>query len=235
MNISQAIVISTGQPTATRVIACSHQIDSKMATEICRWCPGRSDLGFDAAQAISYFQLCENKLAFTRSIVGNGLHGAERERQVLTKVVVVESGQLKGYSDNIALLGHVLCSQGSMAFQSLEPNNEIDELVIPDSAMNLSRPLPNGCKSKKITQAIEIHHQVALLGVGNPLRFMIDFLDTIPKTERSKMSFGWGLKISKNRPFAIHLYREMNTNVAELNSQQIRTITVSSESSIAIA
>jgi hypothetical protein len=80
-------------------------------------------------------------------------------------------------------------------------------------------------ETKKITHAIEIHENVAIVGLQNPVQFVCSFLADLPINQRLNFSFATGLKITDDGRYTIQFFADEEPGfLQELASRQRRTI-----------
>ncbi len=233
--VRQAIV-STPDSRALKqneLIAISDSIDGELEELLCQWSPQRNDLASGSFQSINFFQPRADTFVLSRSAYRQPDSNLDRTRQIMTHAIVFDRDQLSGYRNNIALVAHVLRSQGLMSFQ-MNPSERLPLLEVPERAFEelgeLARAEYSG-ETEKITHAIEIHQNVVVLGLDSPLRFLCSFLAEQPTSKRLDYSFATGLKVSDERRFTFQFFPEANHDLLqELARQQLRTISLGSKS-----
>jgi hypothetical protein len=232
MRVRQAIV-STPDSRAlkqNKLVAKSDSIDSELEELLCCWSPQRNDLALGTSQSISFFQPRTGTFVLSRSVLGSNFAGAH---QVMTHAILFDLDQLRSYRNNIALVFHVLRSQGLMSFQA-SPSERLPMLKVPEQAFEELGELTRAeysVETEKISHAIEIHKNIVVLGLDSPLRFLCSFLAELPVAERLDYSFATGLKVSDERRFTFQFFpHEKPDLLQELARQQMRTISLGSKS-----
>lgn len=231
MQVGQAIVSSIASKSRyqNEIVSRSNEIDDRLAKALCNWSPCRCQLAFGQSESYNYFHPDENTLAIARSTGGELENKRYGGRFVVSHVVVVDREQLKGYHDNIVLLARMLNSMGSLSLRLRIPN-QLPSLELPDYSLpdpdDFERP-ELAAETQKILRAIDIHKQVVLLGLENPMPFLCSFLANVPTEQRLHISFATGLKLADERPFNLQFFYEADCALArELASRQLRTISL---------
>jgi len=231
MKVDQAIVssIASKSRTENEIVNHSGNIDIGAAAALCRWSPSRCQLAFAHSESFNFFPIDENRVALARSVYGERENRRYGSRRVNSHVVVLERRQLRGYQDNIVLLARVLNSMGLLTLRTMLPR-QLPQLEIPEHTLlvptEFERP-DLAQKTQQILRGIEIHHQVVLLGLEDPLPFLCALLADIPRELRLQFSFATGLKVIDARPFHLQFFQEANFALEkELASRQLRTISL---------
>ena len=231
MKVGQAIVssISSKSRLQNEIVRRSSDIDDRLAQALCDWSPCRCQLSFGEKESYNFFQPDDNKLAIARSVGGQLEHSRYGSRHIVSQIVVLDREQLSGYRDNIVLVARVLNSMGLLTMRLRFPE-ELPPLELPDYSLlapdEFKRPeLAN--ETQKILRAIDIHHQVVILGLDDPLAFLCAFLANVPAPQRSQISFATGLKLVEGRPFNLQFFSEADIALEKiLASRQLRTISL---------
>lgn len=231
MQLGQVIIASVDSKTEQKNewVSRSANIDDQLTETLCRWSPGQQELASGQTESINFFPTKCGKLALSRSVVGGLESGRGGGRRTISYIAVIEPNQLNGYHNNAVLLTRVLQSMG-MLFLQTGATATLPELQLPDcSYVKSENHFHSGSSGdfEKVVRAIEIHHQVVIIGQPNPLAFLGEFLGTVPLANRHRISFATGMNLSEERPFILQFFRELNPSLEkQLASRQLRVISL---------
>lgn len=235
MQVRQAIV-STPNSRALKhneLVSISDDISDELAERLCRWSPERNEIAYGETQSINFFQPVRDVFAVSRSVFGELESNLDVGRRINTHILLFDREQLAGYENNIALLVHVLRSHGALLLQT-SPSEWIPKIEVPSRAhieliKNPQAEYLN--QTEKIVHAIDIHGEVVLLGLPDPLEFLGSFLTEIPIEDRLDISFSTGLRVSESRRFTFQFFRDEDPDLLhDLANRQLRTISFKSKS-----
>ena len=229
MQVGQAIVASIASKSRfqNEIVSRSSEIDDRLAKALCTWSPCRTQLAFGKTESYNFFRPDDNTLAIARSMGGELENSRYGGRHIVSQVVVLDREQLSGYHNNIVLLTRMLNSMGLLSLRLRIPD-QLPSLELPDyflpSPDAFDRP-ELAAETQKILRAIDIHHQVVILGLQDPMPFLCTFLADIPAEQRLQISFATALKLVEDRPFNLQFFTEADCALErELASHQLRTI-----------
>jgi hypothetical protein len=231
MLVSQAIV-STPSSRALKqneLVSSTDSIDDELAQLLCHWSPQRNDMAYGQSQSINFFQPASDTFAISRSFFGELDSNLDGGRRIVSHFVLFDREQLSGYHNNIALVVHVLRSHGSMLFQTNVPER-LPMLEVPELAfVEMGEFSRSDCsaETERIAHAIDIHGEVVILGLKNPIAFLCSFLADFPRSQRLDFSFSTGLKVSNERRYTIQFFPvEEPGLLQDLANRQLRTISL---------
>jgi len=233
MLVRQAIV-STPNSRALKqneLVSCTENIDEELAQSLCQWSPQRNQLAYGQSQSINFYQPRRDTFAISRSVFGELDSNLDGGRRIITHFVLFDRDQLSGYHNNIALVVHVLRSHGLMLFQPNSPV-QLPMLEIPERALVEMAEFSRSDFSRatdKIVHAIEIHDEVVILGLKEPLAFLCSFLADLPISNRLDFSFATGLKVTDERRYSFQFFPDEEPELLhDLANRQLRTISLGS-------
>jgi hypothetical protein len=233
MQLEQVVVSSAYSRTnqQNRIISRSAGIDEQLAESILHWSPCGNDLAFGKPESINFFHPDGKTLALSRSVIGERQKSRDGGRHIVSHVVVCKRDQLEGYHNNVVLLTRMLRSMGGLILKTELPD-EIPVLEIPDSTF-FDPPRfvreEYSQATEKILHAIDIHHQVVIVGLKDPLEFLGCFFSDVSPAKRLQLSFATDLNTNAERPFALQFFAESDDLLEkELASRQLRTISLRS-------
>jgi len=211
------------------LVAKSPGIDENLAARLGQWTPGCWDMPERQPDCVHFYRPIKNKLVVSRSIHSHLGRGRNGHQTVLTSATVVETNQLEGYHHNAVLFANTMLSMGNLHLLADEIL-KLPSLEVPDGTFFTAEDCFAEMDPRRvdsISRAIEIHKQVAIFGVPNPLGFLGGFLGMLPNEQRLRTSFTTGSGLSKQRPFNLHFFATENADLKkELVQAQIRTISI---------
>lgn len=232
MNLGQLVFVSATVENADKICLAgrSDEIDDRLTEQIVLWIPQRWELAQRHTESISFFQIDDERFALARSVRGILDLRGHGEKQLVTSVMVVSREQIEAYSNNAAMMASIVLTHGGMhlpiRFQRSMPQFEIpDHTVMQPVVEDLSK---RNKELDSISRAIEIHHQVAIVGLRDPLDYVSGHLSLLGTEARLATSFAIGLDVAPHRPFQLQFFRGTDSAVQkELARQQVRTISLS--------
>lgn len=235
MQVRQAIV-STPTSRALKqneLVSCSEQISDELARSLCHWSPHRNELAFGQIQSINFFEPVRGTFAISRSVYGDLESTVDGGRRITSHIVLFDRDQLSGYQNDIASVVHVLRSNGSLVLRP-NPPRRIPMLDVPEHAFVEMGELARSdfsAETERVLHAIDIHSEVVLLGLKQPLKFLRSFFADIPRSRRLEFSFATGLKVSDDRNYRLQFFLDEDRElIQELANRQLRTISLGPKS-----
>lgn len=232
MKLEQLLFVSATVEDADRICLAgrSEYVDVSLTEKVVHWIPQRWELAQRHVEAISFFRLDEDQFAISRSVRGIMDLRGHGEKQLVTSVVVVSREQLSAYDNNAAVLASIVLTHGGLHLP-IHMEKELPEFDIPDRTVMMPVMSDHAQRIKEldsISRAIEIHHQVAIIGLFDPLDYVSGHLALLSSDDRLDTSFSIGLDVAPHRPFQLQFFRGIDSAVQkDLARQQIRTISLS--------
>ncbi len=233
MKLEQVVVSSTYSRTSrqNKLVSRSPGIDDQLAESILAWSPSGNDLAFGKPESINFFHPDGKTLALSRSFIGERQTSRDGGRHIVSHVVVFHRDQLEGYHNNVVLLTRMLRSMGLLILQTEIPE-KLPVLEVPDSTF-FDSPRFSRTEyaevTEKIIHAIDIHHQVAVVGLKDSFEFLGRFFSEVPFAKRLQISFATGLNTNAGRPFTLQFFSETDDLLEkEFAARQLRTISMQS-------
>lgn len=233
MHLEQVVVSSaySRSDRQNRIVSRSAGIDDQLAESILRWSPCGNDLAFGTSESINFFHPDGKTLALSRSVIGERQKSRDGGRHIVSNVVVFKREQLEGYHNNVVLLTRMLRSMGGLILQT-DLQEEMPTMDVPDETFFETPAFVReeyAQATEKILHAIDIHHQVVIVGLKDPLEFLSRFFSDVPLAKRLQISFATGLNSNSERPFALQFFAETDDVLEkEFASRQLRTIALHS-------
>lgn len=232
MKLEQLVFVSATVDDADRIglVGRSEFVDDALTEKVVHWIPQRWELAQRHVEAISFFRLDEELFGLSRSVRGILDLRGHGEKQLVTSVVVIHRDQLNAYDNNAALLASIVLTHGGLHLP-IRFEKQLPEFEIPDQTVMKPVISDIAQRSKEldsISRAIEIHQQVAIIGLLDPLDYASGHLSLLAEEARLDTSFSIGLDVAPHRSFQLQFYRGIDSEVQkDLARQQIRTIALS--------
>jgi hypothetical protein len=234
MKVGQATFLSDSTIHQGRVdlVARSSDLDQELLASLAEWTPGYWEVSQQRRECINFFRPCAKRLAISRSVFSRSDFGRTQAVRVTTSAVVFEPEHLAGFHNNVVLFANAIRTRGALFVQQAPVNSELPILNLPDRSIFKPEDYAGtivAVEPEKIVRAIEIHRQVAIIGVTDPMRFLCALLAQLPVEQRFETSFSTGLDISDRRPFNLQFFSVASADLKkELVQAQVRMISLES-------
>lgn len=239
MKLPQLVFVAAtvGGQEKVCLASCSPGIEDCLIAEVLPWVPERWQLAQRHSEATAFFPVNQEYFAISRSVRGKADSKGRGEKQLVTTVLLVRREQLVGYSGNPVVLTMIVQAHGGLmlpqrlveSVASFEvPDQSILEPVVAD-------PETRARQAEQIARAMEIHGQVAVIGLNHPLGYLGEYLASLPKEQRLSLSWAIGLDVTKERRFDLQFFQGLDSAVQkDLVQLQVRTITLEEKTSLLV-
>ena len=229
MKLEQAVFVSAtiGHEDKICLAGRTSCVDDQLAKQVFRWVPERWELAQRHAEGIAFFRVNDNFFGVSRSVRGASDLRGRGEKQLVTSVLLIRREQMKAFSNNGAILAVVAQTHGGLLLPS-RLGAELKPFDLPNETSLrpvVSEPEKRAKEVETITRAIEIHQQVAVVGLEDPLDYVAGYLSHLPTEKKLGTSWAVGLDVAKSRPFDLQFFWGFDSAVQkELAQLQVRTI-----------
>jgi len=205
MKLQQTIVVATHATNTkrNRIIAKSAGIDKQLFETLPAWCPCRDAMMVGHKTATFFTPINDRQSIVGRSSAGP--YDAKGNRPLVSTIVVVQNAQLKAFHNNPVLLLKTLASSGHLVLNTAPPK-ALPAITMPNSSINYFGADSSVVDAQRVLKALEMHSQVALMDVPQPLDSLGRMLNQLPSTDRARLSFSIGRRFTPSAPFDISFY-----------------------------
>lgn len=225
MLAEQAIFSSESGPSkGYRLVAHSPGVSQNQINHLTQWGPSHGSLISDELdfESLNCHPLDDEDLAISRTVYGGPEYSQRGSFQIFTRSILLNRDSLEQYDDNPWWLLSYCRILGNLRF---DPNvisrDTLPPLELPDrSLVGMPKIVEPNCQTRErisnCVQMLQLGRNAALVGECVDENLFGYLISLLPSQSRSVLSFTTGLRPSIRRPFQLHLFEKLTTN---LNSQ----------------
>jgi hypothetical protein len=188
-----------------------------MARELERWGPTEGALisRDDDASCFSFFSVADGWFAIGRTIYGVPEYSGRGSLQVTTFFLVVRHDQFAAYESHALALAYTALALGYLRLIDLTADT-LPLIDLPSFPFSAAQPIRSGksafeispgkSTAGKVSPAELSQGRLAIMGARDPAATAYQLISSMPRDQRSTLSFCSGLRPSPLRPFQLHVY-----------------------------
>ncbi len=230
MLLEKAVFTSTRSQRVAgyHLVNKSALISDDIAQILCRWSPSHDSLmdSNQNASSINFFPVIDNLFAVSRTVLGGPEYSGRGGLQTVTFLALATADQLRRYGNDTIALTRIAMRRGDMCFVDGSFSNSPIELPEHHTTVeNIPSRLQYLPLLDETIELVAGGHQVALVGVRQPLKAMQSIIHRLPIEHRTAFSFTTGLKPSSQRPFSVHIAQSADIDTrAYFSRKAIRVV-----------
>lgn len=228
MQVEQAIFTSarTRRFQGYHLVARSAGIGDRMARELERWGPTEGALlnQDEAACCFHFFSAVDGRLAIGRTVYGNPEYSGRGSLQVTTFFLVLRPEQFAAYESHALALAYTALALGYLRLTE-STRESLPSIDLPNFPLTAAQPLRSAQPVVDTGPDELIRDRLAIVGARDPEATAYHIISSMPRGQRTTLSFCTGLRPSSLRPFQLHVYRDNDTALRrQLTDLQIHPV-----------
>jgi hypothetical protein len=228
MQVEQAIFTSARSRRfqGYHLVAKSAGIGDRIARDLERWGPTEGALldQDEEATCFSFFPVTDGWFVIGRTTYGIPEYSARGSLQVTTFYLAVRPEQFVAYESHALALAYTALTLGYLRLTD-HTTDSLPSIDLPNFPFAAAQPLWSDALDVEMSPAELIQDRFAIVGAQDPEATAYHIISSVPRDQRSVLSFCTGLRPSSLRPFQMHIYRGDDTPLRrQLADLQIRPV-----------